>query len=116
MGRGRMDSRGWTPCIPSEVIDNWGIKCAGQLAHLIPKRVVQAIIAQNYARRRFVNRNCGYQVSDISSRTPTVVRLFRLSRIPLLVFEFQRQYKNQTSSFFLHTLRILKSMPPKSSL
>ncbi|PQM40059.1 uncharacterized protein Pyn_07211 [Prunus yedoensis var. nudiflora] len=28
MGRGRMDSKGWTLSIPSEVIDNWGINCA----------------------------------------------------------------------------------------
>ncbi|PQM37871.1 hypothetical protein Pyn_34972 [Prunus yedoensis var. nudiflora] len=32
-----MDSKGWTPSIPSEVIDNWGIKCAGQSAHLMPQ-------------------------------------------------------------------------------
>ncbi|PQQ00289.1 uncharacterized protein Pyn_32351 [Prunus yedoensis var. nudiflora] len=41
MGRGRMDFRGWTLCIPSEVTDNWCIKCAGQSAHLMPKHVVQ---------------------------------------------------------------------------
>ncbi|PQP99915.1 hypothetical protein Pyn_34775 [Prunus yedoensis var. nudiflora] len=35
MGRGRMDSKGWTPCIPLEVIDNWGTKCTGQSAHFM---------------------------------------------------------------------------------
>ncbi|PQQ08505.1 hypothetical protein Pyn_37555 [Prunus yedoensis var. nudiflora] len=60
----------------------------GQSAHLMPKHVVQVIIDQTYARRRFVNRNVGHQ----------------------------RQYKTQTSLFFHHTLRSLKFMLPKSSL
>ncbi|PQM42091.1 hypothetical protein Pyn_01113 [Prunus yedoensis var. nudiflora] len=69
MGRGRMDSKGWTLCIPSEVIDNWGIKCTGQSAHLMP----QARRAGHYcpglcdASLRSVSGNDGLWAFDTSS-------------------------------------------------
>ncbi|CAL9010217.1 unnamed protein product [Prunus brigantina] len=33
LGRGRMDSKGWTICIPPEVIESWRLKCVGRSAH-----------------------------------------------------------------------------------
>ncbi|PQP97038.1 hypothetical protein Pyn_07636 [Prunus yedoensis var. nudiflora] len=79
-----MDSRGWTLCIPSEVIDSWCLKCASRSAHLMRKHVVQAIIAQTCASRRFVSSN-----ETTASGLPTrhrafehAVRPLRLSREP----------------------------------
>ncbi|PQP99321.1 hypothetical protein Pyn_18496 [Prunus yedoensis var. nudiflora] len=90
MGRGRMDSRGWTLCILFEVIDNWGIKCAGQSARLMHKHVSQAIIAQTYARCRFVSSD-----ETTASGLSTCHRAFYLCE----PFALPRQSKRRPPGF-----------------
>ncbi|PQQ06132.1 hypothetical protein Pyn_36327 [Prunus yedoensis var. nudiflora] len=106
-----MDSRGWTLCIPSEVIDSWCLKCAGQSAHLMHMHVVHAIIAQTYARRRFVSSN-ETTASVLSTRHRAfehAVRSLRLSREPRpFVSNSSANIKTQTSLFLLYAFRILR--------
>ncbi|PQP98068.1 hypothetical protein Pyn_16783 [Prunus yedoensis var. nudiflora] len=66
-----MDSKGWTLSIPSEVIDNWCIKCAGQSAHLMPKARLAGhhCLDLRKASLRFVRGNDGLWAFDTSSRS-----------------------------------------------
>ncbi|PQQ03022.1 hypothetical protein Pyn_04782 [Prunus yedoensis var. nudiflora] len=135
-----MDSKEWTPCIPSEVIDNWGIKCAGQSAHLM----LQARrVGHHCPGRRFASSNettvsglstrhpafnlreplfclakkCRSQVSDISSCALSALSGHFVLREPrLFVLNSSASIKTQTPSLFLHTLKILEFTLLKSSL
>ncbi|PQQ02755.1 hypothetical protein Pyn_14251 [Prunus yedoensis var. nudiflora] len=66
-----MDSKGWTPSIPSSVINNWGIKCTGQSAHLMPhvRRAGHYCPGLGEASLRLVKWNDDLWVSDTPSRS-----------------------------------------------
>ncbi|PQP91788.1 hypothetical protein Pyn_12553 [Prunus yedoensis var. nudiflora] len=136
MGRGRMDSKGWTLSIPSEVIDNWGIKCAGQSAHLMfqARRVghhcpgrrfassnemaASGLLTRHHAFNSYEslfrlanNRNVGHQVSDTISRALSALpSRFILRASILCALNPSASIKSPTFSYFLHTPRILEFM------
>ncbi|CAL8118630.1 unnamed protein product [Prunus armeniaca] len=104
-----MDSKGWTLCIPPEVIDSWRLKGIGRSTHLMRKHFVQAITALIRTSRRFVSsiETTAFGLLTRHRVFEHAVRLLRLSRGPCpFVSNSSANIKAYPSSFLPYTFRI----------